>query len=96
MLPELLLKTPLINWIVSLINNYFYMLLQCLFLVRSKEFQNRINQLAKTLNIVPYPDPLVTLQAVRKIVCTRLAPDCVEHPDKYITKVSYDNVKNIH
>ncbi|XP_076267952.1 RNA transcription, translation and transport factor protein [Rhynchophorus ferrugineus] len=53
---------------------------------RSKEFQDRINQLAKTLKIVPYPDPLVTLQAVRKIVCTRLAPDCVEHPDKYIAK----------
>lgn len=51
---------------------------------RSTEFGNRVNQLAKTLKIVPYPDPLVTLQAVRKVICTRLTPDCVEHPDKYI------------
>ncbi|XP_060533130.1 RNA transcription, translation and transport factor protein [Cylas formicarius] len=49
-----------------------------------KEFTLRINQLAKSLKIVPYPDPLVTLKAVRKVITTRLAPDCVENPQNYI------------
>ncbi|XP_050295253.1 RNA transcription, translation and transport factor protein [Anthonomus grandis grandis] len=51
---------------------------------RSKEFTDRINQLAKALKIVPYPDPLVTLRAVRKVVCSRLTPECVEDPSKVI------------
>ncbi|XP_066262709.1 RNA transcription, translation and transport factor protein isoform X1 [Euwallacea similis] len=51
---------------------------------RSTEFTERINQLAKTLKISPYPDPLVTLRAVRKVICTRLTAECVEDPSKVI------------
>jgi len=58
------------------------------FLVRSQEFTDRINQLAKVLNITPYPNSLVTLQAVRKVICTRLAPECVEDPTKVILEVN--------
>nr|CAI5860929.1 unnamed protein product [Callosobruchus analis] len=53
---------------------------------RSEEFTNGVNQLAKILNTVPHPDPLVTLRAVRKVIVKRMAPDCVEHPEKYIVK----------
>ncbi|KAJ8944697.1 hypothetical protein NQ314_009404 [Rhamnusium bicolor] len=51
---------------------------------RSKEFAEGIKELAKVLNIVPHSDPLVTLKAVRKVVTKRMAPDCVENPQKYI------------
>ncbi|KAJ8924191.1 hypothetical protein NQ315_006982 [Exocentrus adspersus] len=51
---------------------------------RSKEFTDGINDLAKILKIVPHPDPLVTLRAVRKLITKRMAPDCVENPQKYI------------
>ncbi|XP_056636339.1 RNA transcription, translation and transport factor protein [Diorhabda sublineata] len=52
----------------------------------SQEFVGGINELAKVLNIVSHPDPLVTLKAVRKVVVQRMAPDCVENPEKYILK----------
>lgn len=51
---------------------------------RSKEFTDRISQVARALKITPYPDPLVTLRAVRKIICTRLSSECVENPSKVI------------
>nr|CAH7735069.1 unnamed protein product [Callosobruchus chinensis] len=54
---------------------------------RSEEFTNGVNELAKILNTVPHPDPLVTLRAVRKVIVKRMAPDCVENPEKYIVKV---------
>ncbi|ENN74646.1 hypothetical protein YQE_08765, partial [Dendroctonus ponderosae] len=53
---------------------------------RSEEFLNRINQLAKILNITAYPDPLVTLRAVRKVICSRLTPECVENPSSVIVE----------
>jgi len=53
---------------------------------RSKEFSDRINQMAKVLKITPYPDSLVTLSAVRKVICTRLAAECVEEPSKIIVE----------
>jgi len=53
---------------------------------RSKDFINRINSVAKVLKIAPYPDPLVTLRAVRKVICSRLSPDCVENPNSVIVE----------
>lgn len=53
---------------------------------RSKEFTDRITQMAKALKITPYPDPLVTLRAVRKVICSRLSSDCVENPNKVIVE----------
>lgn len=57
--------------------------------VRSKEFTDGINELAKILKVVPHPDSLVTLRAVRKVITKRMAPDCVENPQKYVIKVIY-------
>uniref|UniRef100_A0A6P7FQH5 Uncharacterized protein E02H1.5-like n=1 Tax=Diabrotica virgifera virgifera TaxID=50390 RepID=A0A6P7FQH5_DIAVI len=54
---------------------------------RSPEFAEGIKELAKVLNVVCHPDPLVTLKAVRKVVIQRMSPDCVEHPEKYVLKV---------
>ncbi|KAL1512479.1 hypothetical protein ABEB36_002064 [Hypothenemus hampei] len=51
---------------------------------RGNEFSERINQLANTLKVCRHPDPLITLRAVRKVICTRLAPECVENPRKVI------------
>ncbi|CAG9854273.1 unnamed protein product [Phyllotreta striolata] len=53
---------------------------------RSQEFADGIKELANALNTVVHPDPLITLKAVRKVICQRLAPDCVENPDKYVVK----------
>ncbi|XP_018563865.1 RNA transcription, translation and transport factor protein [Anoplophora glabripennis] len=53
---------------------------------RSKEFANGINELAKILKVVPHPDPLITLRAVRKVITNRMAPDRVENPQKYIVE----------
>ncbi|CAH1955070.1 unnamed protein product [Acanthoscelides obtectus] len=53
---------------------------------RSNEFVDGVNELAKILNTVPHPDPLITLRAVRKVIVKRMAPDCVEHAEKYIVK----------
>ncbi|CAG9829468.1 unnamed protein product [Diabrotica balteata] len=53
---------------------------------RSAEFGEGIKELAKVLNVVCHPDPLVTLKAVRKVVIQRMSPDCVEHPEKYVLK----------
>lgn len=58
------------------------------FLVRSKEFADGVNELAKILNVLPHSDPLVTLTAVRKVITKRMAPDRVENPDNYILTVS--------
>lgn len=58
------------------------------FLVRSKEFADGINELAKVLNTRSHPNPLVTLTAVRKVITKRLAAERVENPDNYILTVN--------
>lgn len=59
-----------------------------MFLVRSKEFADGVNELAKILNTLPHSDPLITLTAVRKVITKRMSADRVENPDNYIITVS--------
>lgn len=56
--------------------------------VYSDEFKNGVNNLAKILKITPHPDHLITLKAIRKVVCKRLSPEALEKPQNIIVKVS--------
>ncbi|CAG9766270.1 unnamed protein product [Ceutorhynchus assimilis] len=52
----------------------------------TQESKDRINELAKLLKITPSPDHLVTLSAVRKVICSRLSLDCAKNPENVIVK----------
>lgn len=56
-------------------------------LVSSPEFTKGVNSLAKLLNITPHPDHLITLQAISKLICTRLHSQALQNPDLVLVKV---------
>lgn len=59
-----------------------------MFVVQSKEFAEGISRVAKLLNITPHYDGIVTLQAVAKVVQTRLSAEAQANPNDIIVKVS--------
>ena len=56
-------------------------------LVHSKDFADGISNVAKLLNVTPHPDPIITLNAVAKLVTTRLSPQAQANPNEVIVKV---------
>lgn len=53
----------------------------------SQDFIKGVNQLAETLNVDPQPDPLLTLQAVSKLVTSRLNEKALKDPESIAIKV---------
>lgn len=62
------------------------------FSVNSPDFKNGVNALAKILNVTPHPDHKITLEAIRKIVCTRLNTEALENPNSIIHRVNILNL----
>ena len=55
---------------------------------QSTEFINGVNSLAGILNVTQHPDHIVTLQAISKLVKSRLSPACLSNPESFIISVS--------
>lgn len=75
------------NWIVSCFETFIFIVLNTSIPVRSKEFAEGINAVAKILKVSSHPDPLVTLKAVTKVISERLSQQALDNPNDYIVKV---------
>lgn len=54
----------------------------------TNEFVNGIKNLARILKVSPYPDPMVTLEACRKVIETKMHPAALANPKDFIIKVN--------
>ncbi|KAK9753443.1 RNA transcription, translation and transport factor protein [Popillia japonica] len=52
----------------------------------TNEFVNGIKNLARILKVSPYPDPMVTLEACRKVIETKMHPAALANPKDFIIK----------
>ncbi|XP_050530437.1 RNA transcription, translation and transport factor protein isoform X2 [Daktulosphaira vitifoliae] len=52
----------------------------------SQEFKEGVEKLADLLNISKHPNHLVTLEAIRNLVCKRLSDDCIKNPSSVLPK----------
>lgn len=50
------------------------------------DFKNGVECIAKMLKISPHPNPLVTLKACSKLICSRLNPESIKNPNDFIIK----------
>lgn len=52
----------------------------------SKEFQDGINKVAKSLKVTSHPNPIVTLKAIRQLISARLTDHALKNPNEFIVK----------
>ncbi|KAI4468187.1 cle [Holotrichia oblita] len=52
----------------------------------TNEFINGIKNLARILKVSPYPDPMVTLEACRKVIERKMHPAALANPKDFIIK----------
>ncbi|KAK5647616.1 hypothetical protein RI129_002508 [Pyrocoelia pectoralis] len=52
----------------------------------SKDFKTGIECIAQMLKISPHPNPLVTLKACSKLICSRFNQNAIKNPNDYIIK----------
>jgi len=52
----------------------------------SKDFEEGVKTIAQLLKITPHPNPLITLKAISKMICSRLSQKVIENPNDFIIK----------